>query len=38
VVSLVGESNPALVHVLARGASPSLKLVNKDGREQVIKP
>jgi hypothetical protein len=36
-VSLVGESNPAHVQILARGASPSLKLVNKEGREQVIK-
>ena len=38
VVSLVGESNPTHVQVLARGTSPSLKLVNKDGREQLIKP
>jgi hypothetical protein len=38
VVSLVGESNPTHVQVLARGASPSLKLVNKDGQEQLIKP
>ena len=38
VVSLVGESNPAHVQVLARGASTSLKLVNKDGQQQVIKP
>jgi hypothetical protein len=37
VVSLVGESNPAHVQVLARGTSPSLKLVNKDGQEQLIK-
>jgi hypothetical protein len=37
VVSLVGESNPTHVQVLARGASPSLKLVNKDGQEQLIK-
>jgi hypothetical protein len=37
VVSLVGESNPTHIQVLARGASPSLKLVNKDGREQLIK-
>ena len=29
VVSLVGESNPAHVQVLARGTSPSVKLVNK---------
>src|SRR5262249_31261420 len=37
VVSLVGESNPAHVQVLARGTSPSVKLVNKDGQEQLIK-
>jgi hypothetical protein len=37
-VSLVGESNPTHVQILARGTSPSLKLVNKDGREQMIKP
>jgi hypothetical protein len=37
VVSLAGESNPAYVQVLARGTSPSLKLVNKDGQEQLIK-
>jgi hypothetical protein len=38
VGSLVGESNPTHVQVLARGTSPSLKLVNKDGQEQLIKP
>jgi hypothetical protein len=37
-VSFVGESNPTHVQILARGTSPSLKLVNKDGREQLIKP
>lgn len=37
-VSLGGESNPTHVQVLARGASTSLKLVNNDGREQVIRP
>jgi hypothetical protein len=37
-ISLGGESNPTHVQVLARGASTSLKLVNQDGREQVIKP
>jgi hypothetical protein len=37
-LSLGGESNPTNVQVLARGASTSLKLVNKDGREQLIKP
>jgi hypothetical protein len=38
VVSLVGESNPTHVQVLARGKTPSLKLVSKDGREQMITP
>ena len=37
-ISLGGESNPTHVQVLARGTNTSLKLVNKDGREQVIKP
>ncbi len=37
-VSLGGESNPTHVQVLARGTSTSLKLVNKDGREQLIRP
>jgi hypothetical protein len=37
-VSLGGASNPTHVQVLARGTSTSLKLVNKDGREQLIKP
>ena len=37
-VSLGGESNPTHVQVLARGTNTSLKLVNKDGREQLIKP
>jgi hypothetical protein len=36
VVSLAGESNPAHVQVLARGTRPSVKLVNKDGQEQLI--
>ena len=35
---LGGESDPTYVQVLARGVSTSLKLSNKDGREQVIKP
>ena len=37
-VSLGGASNPTNVQILARGTSTSLKLVNKDGREQLIKP
>jgi len=38
VMFLGGESDPTYVQILARGASTSLKLVNKEGREQVIKP
>jgi hypothetical protein len=37
-MSLGGESNPTHVQVLARGSSTSLKLVNKDGQERLIKP
>jgi hypothetical protein len=37
-MSLGGESNPTHVQVLARGTNTSLKLVNKDGRQQVIEP
>jgi hypothetical protein len=37
-VSLGGESNPTNVQVLARGTNTSLKLLNKDGREQLITP
>jgi len=33
-----GESDPAYVQILAEGARTSLKLVNKDGRQQVIEP
>jgi hypothetical protein len=35
---LGGESNPMYAQILSRGTSPLLKLVNKAGREQVIKP
>jgi hypothetical protein len=37
-MSLGGESNPTHVQILARGTNPSLTLVNKDGRQQAIKP
>lgn len=37
-VSLGGESNPTHIQVLARGSEPSLKLVNKDGKEKIVKP
>ena len=33
-----GESDPTYIQILAEGANTSLKLVNKDGRQQVIKP
>lgn len=35
---LAGESDPTYVLLNARGASASLKLVNKDGSQQEIKP
>jgi hypothetical protein len=37
-VSLGGDSNPTHVQVLARGKTTSIKLVNNDGQEQLIKP
>ncbi len=33
-----GESNPTYVQILAEGASTSLKLVNKDRQQQLIRP
>lgn len=33
-----GESDPTCVQILAEGASSSLKMVTKDGRQHVIKP
>jgi len=35
---LGGESNPMYAQILSRGTSPLIKLVSKEGREQVIKP
>jgi hypothetical protein len=35
---LGGESDPTYVQILAEGQSTSLKLINKDGQERVIKP
>ncbi len=35
-LSLGGEKG--YVQILSRGANPVVKLVNKDGREQLIKP
>jgi hypothetical protein len=37
-VTFAGEPNPTNVQLLARGMNTSLKLVNKDGHEQLIKP
>ena len=37
-ISLGGQADPTYVQILARGASTSVKLSNRDGREQVIKP
>jgi hypothetical protein len=35
---LGGESNPTYVQILAEGPSTSLKMINKDGQQQLIKP
>jgi len=35
---LGGESNPTHVQIRARGTTTSLKLTNKDGQQQLIKP
>jgi len=37
-VGLGGESDPAYALLGTRGATPSLKLTSKDGRQQMIKP
>lgn len=37
-LGLGGEADPTYVQILAQGPSTSIKLTNKDGREQVIKP
>ena len=37
-VSLGGDSDPTDIQLLARGAAASIKLVNKDGKEQFVKP
>jgi len=37
-LALGGEADPTHVAVGARGTSASLKLVNKDGQQQLIKP
>jgi hypothetical protein len=33
-----GESNPTYIQVLAEGGESTLKLINKDGTERLIKP
>jgi hypothetical protein len=33
-----GESDPTYVQILAEGSSTSLKMINKDGQQQLIKP
>ncbi len=38
VTALGGESDPTYIQLLAEGARTSLKLVDKEGRQQVIKP
>lgn len=37
-VSLGGETNPTHIQFLARGTNTSIKLVNKDGKQHLIKP
>jgi len=37
-VGLGGESDPTYALLGTRGGTPSLKLTNKDGRQQVVKP
>jgi hypothetical protein len=38
VMALGGESNPTHVQINARGTTTSLRLTNKDERQQLIKP
>ncbi len=37
-LGLGGEDDPTYIQILAQGSSTSIKLTNKDRREQVIKP
>lgn len=37
-LGLGGESDPTYVQILSQGPVTSIKLTNKDGREQLIKP
>jgi hypothetical protein len=38
VLGLMGESDPTYASLGAKNASTTLKLTNKDGRQQLIKP
>jgi hypothetical protein len=38
VLALGGESDPTHAEIVARGMTTSLKLTNKDGQQQLIKP
>lgn len=38
VLALGGEADPTHVEIAARGMTTSLKLINKDGQQQLIKP
>ena len=37
-VSLGGDSNPTNIQLLARGSTTSLKLIDHDGKQQLLKP
>ena len=37
-ISLAGDSDPTDVQILARGATPFIKLINKTGKQKSIKP
>ncbi len=37
-LSLGGDSDPTDIQLLARGTNTFVKLVNKDGKQQVVKP
>ena len=38
VLGLLGDSEPTYAKIEANGASTYVKLTNKDGHEQVVKP
>jgi hypothetical protein len=38
VLALGGESDPTHIEIAARGMTTALKLTNKDGQQQVVKP